>query len=46
MAAWQPTDDLTTIMVALINLDAMLAEVAENVVAIRALLEDDEEEEE
>jgi hypothetical protein len=33
-------------MVALINLDARLGEVAENVGAIRALLEDDEEEEE
>lgn len=40
------SDDFTRIMIALMNIDHRLEEVAENVTAIRALLEDDDEEEE
>ncbi len=46
MEPWEPSDDLTTIMVALANVDATLDEFGQNVLVIRALLEDDEEEEE
>ena len=46
MEPWEPLDELTGIVNALINIDARLEGVAENVVAIRALLEDDEDEEE
>jgi hypothetical protein len=42
---WEPDDDLTTIMGALMRIDETLGEVAENVAAIRALLEDEDEEE-
>jgi hypothetical protein len=42
---WQPDDDLTTIMGALMRIDAALGDVAEDVVAIRRLLEDEDEEE-
>jgi hypothetical protein len=43
---WEPSDDLTRIMIAVMNVDARLEEVAEHVVVIRALLEEDDEEEE
>jgi hypothetical protein len=43
---WEPLDEFTTILNTLMNMDARLAEVAENVSAVRALLEDDEDEEE
>jgi len=43
---WEPSDDFSRIMIALMNIDSAVEEVAENVVAIRSLLEDDDEEEE
>jgi hypothetical protein len=46
MAEWQPEDDFTTIVVALMNIDARLAEVGENVIVIRTILEGDDGEEE
>lgn len=46
MEPWEPRDDFTTIMNTLMNIDARLQEVADNVGAIRRLLEDDDEEEE
>jgi hypothetical protein len=41
---WEPTDDLTLIMRTLMNTDAKLDEITDHVVAIRSLLEDDDEE--
>ena len=46
MDLYEASDDSVRIMNALIKIDGRLDEVAENVVAIRALLEDDEDEEE
>lgn len=46
MEPWEPLDEFTTIMNTLMNINARLEEVAENVDAIRRLLEDDDEEEE
>jgi hypothetical protein len=46
VAEWEPTDDLTTIMIALAHMDEKLDAIGEQLFTIRALLEDDEEEEE
>jgi hypothetical protein len=43
---WEPWDDATSIIVALMNIDAKLDELGTHVVVIRSLLEDDEEAEE
>jgi hypothetical protein len=42
--AWEPSDDLTLIMRVLMSMDTKLDELGEHVVAIRRLLENDEEE--
>jgi hypothetical protein len=42
----EPTDDVTLIIRTLFNMNAKLDAIGEHVVAIRNLLEDDEEEEE
>jgi hypothetical protein len=44
--AWEPWDDATAIMVALMNLDARIEDVANHVVAIHRILEDCGQEEE
>jgi hypothetical protein len=44
MEPWEPQDDSTTIIGALFDINAKLDEMAGHVVAIRSILEDDEEE--
>jgi hypothetical protein len=44
MEPWVPSDDATLIMGVLMEMDARLEELGEHIVAIRRLLEDDEEE--
>jgi hypothetical protein len=46
MAAWPPEDDFTPLMIALMNIDARLEAVGENVIVIRKVLEGDDGEEE
>ena len=46
MEPWEPSDDLTLIIRTLMDVNAKLDELGEHVVAIRSLLENDEEEEE
>jgi hypothetical protein len=42
---WEPTDDFTTIIKTLMDIRETLDELAEQVAVIRALLEEDDEEE-
>jgi hypothetical protein len=44
--SWEPTDDMTLIMKVLHRMEAQLFDIGENVVRVRALLEDEDGEEE
>jgi hypothetical protein len=46
MDAWEPFDDATLIMQVLHRMEAQLLDIGENVVQVRALLEDEDGEEE
>ena len=43
---WEPADDLSLIIGTLMKVSAQLDEIGEHVVAIRSLLEDEDDEEE